>query len=83
MTTNQNKNSTSNTYDIHSRVKKKKQYYSVQTTYTITFLTPLNTTIPIATVELHKTKKLPPDGKKYLCLQINRKSSHDAQCVKS
>ena len=46
-------------------------------------MTPLNTTLPIAPVELHTTTKLPPAGKKYLCFQINSKSPHDAQCVKS
>ena len=45
-------------------------------------MTPLNTTLPIAPVELHKTKKLPPPGKEYLCFHINRRSSHAAQCVK-
>ena len=46
-------------------------------------MTPLNTTLPIAPVELHNTKQLPPDGKECLCFQINGRSSHSAQCVKS
>ena len=45
-------------------------------------MTPLNTTLHIAPVELHKTKQLTPDGKYYLCFQINSKSPHAAQCVK-
>ena len=44
---------------------------------------PLNTTLHIAPVELHKTKQLPPSGKEYLCFQINSKSPHAEQCVKS
>ena len=39
--------------------------------------------LPIAPVELHKSKQLPPSGKEYLCFQINSKSPHAAQCVKS
>ena len=46
-------------------------------------MTPLNDTLPIASIELHTTNKLPPSGKEYLCFQINGKSSHAAQCVKS
>ena len=46
-------------------------------------MTPLNTTLHIATVQLHKTKQLPPTGKEYLCLQINSKYPHAAQCFKS
>ena len=60
-----------------------KKDYSVDATYKITCLTPLNTTLPIAPVELHKTKQLPPDGKQYLCFQINGRSSNTAQCFKS
>ena len=60
-----------------------KKYYSVLATYTSTLLTPLNTILPIVPVELHKTKQLPPDGKEYLSFQINGRSSHAAQCVKS
>ena len=60
-----------------------KNNYSVQATSTITGLTPLNNALPIAPVELHKTKQLPPDGKEYLCFHINGRSSHAAQCVKS
>ena len=46
-------------------------------------MTPLNTTPPIAPVELYKTKQLFPAGKEYLCFQINSKSTHAAQCAKS
>ena len=46
-------------------------------------MTPLNTTLPIAPVELHKTKQLTPAGKEYLCFQIKSKYPHAAQCVKS
>ena len=55
----------------------------VKTSHTKTCLTLLNTTIPIVPVELHKTKKLSPAGKEYLCFRINSRSSHAAQCVKS
>ena len=44
---------------------------------------PLNTTLPIAPVELHKPKQLLSAGKEYLCFQINGKSSHAAQWLKS
>ena len=57
--------------------------YSVQATSTTTGLTSLNTTLPIVPVELHKTKKLPTDGKEYFCFLINSKSPHAAQCIKS
>ena len=60
-----------------------KKNYSVQDTSTTTCLTPLNETLPIAPVELHKIKQFPPDGKEYFCFQINGRSSHNAQCVKS
>ena len=56
-------NNTSNTDDIHSFVTPRKKNYSVQATYTTTCLTPLNTTLPNAPAELHKTKQLPPAGK--------------------
>ena len=55
----QNKNNTSNTDDIHSCVTPRKQNYSVRTTSTPPHLTRLNTTLPIALVELQKTTKLP------------------------
>ena len=61
----------------------KKQNDCVQATYTPLHLTLLNTTLPIAPVELHTTTKLPPFGKEYLCYQINSKSPHAAQCFKS
>ena len=62
-TKNQNKNNTSNIDDIHSCVTKIKQNYSVKDTYAPPRLTQLNSTIPIAPVDLHKTKQLTPDGK--------------------
>ena len=46
-------------------------------------MTPLNATLHIVSVKLHTTTELPPSGKEYLCFQINGKSSHAAQCVKS
>ena len=82
-TTNQNNNNTSNTYDIHSCVTPQKQSYSVQATSTTTRLTPFNDMLPIAPVELHKTKKLPTAGKEHLCFHIHGRSSRAAQCVKS
>ena len=48
--TNQNKNNTSNTYDIHSCVTPGGGKYIVQDTSTPTRLTPLNTTLPISPV---------------------------------
>ena len=61
------KNNNSNTDDIHSCLTPQKQNYSVQAIHTSPRLTPLNTTQPIAPVELHKTKEIPPAGKEYLC----------------
>ena len=55
----------------------------VQVTSTTTLLTTLNTTLPIAPVDLHKTKQLPPASKQYFCFQINGISYHAAQCAKS
>ena len=46
-------------------------------------MTRLHTTLPMAPVELHRTTTLPQVSKYYLCLQINSKSSHAPQCVKS
>ena len=46
-------------------------------------LTPLITTLPLLPVELPKTTQLPPLGKEYLCFQLDNKSPHAAQCVKS
>ena len=60
-----------------------KKNYSVQDKYTTTRLILLNTTLPIAPVELHKTKQLPPVGKEYVCFHINSKFPHASQCVKS
>ena len=83
ITTNKNRNNTSNTDYIHSCVTPRKQNYSFQATSTTISLTPLNDTLPIAPVDLHKRTKLPPAGKEYLCIQINGISSHATQCVKS
>ena len=57
--TNQNKDNTSHTDDIHSCVTPREKNYSVQATYTLPRLTPLNTTLHIAPVELHTTTELP------------------------
>ena len=78
----QNKKNTSNTDDIHSCITPQKQHYSVQATSTTPHLKPLNTTLPIVTIESHTTTKIPLVGKEYLCFQINSKSPHAAQCVK-
>ena len=43
----------------------------------------LNATLPIESVKLHTTTESPPAGKEYLYFQINGKSSHATQCVKS
>ena len=56
-----------------------KKNYSFQDTYTPPLFTPVKNTLPIAPVELHTTKKLPPTDKEYLCFQINSKSHHAAQ----
>ena len=82
ITKNQNKNNTSNTYDIHSCVTPQKQNYSVNATSTTTRLTALDTSSHISPVELHK-KKITPAGKEYLNFKITGISSHAAQCVKS
>ena len=73
----------SNTDDIHSCVTPRKQNISVQTTSTPLRLKQLITTLPLALVELPKTTQLPPVGKEYLCFQVDNKSPHAAQCVKS
>ena len=62
ITTNQNKNNTSNTDDIHSCVTPRKQNYSVYASSTPPRLTPLNTTLPISPAELRTTTNLPPSG---------------------
>ena len=72
ITTNQNKNNTSNTDYMHSCVTPRKQNYSVKATSTTTHLTPLNATLNIAYVKLHTKTKLPLNGKKYLCFIINK-----------
>ena len=43
----------------------------------------MNATLPIAYVKLHTTTESPPAVTEYLCSQINGKSSHASQCVKS
>ena len=78
----QNKNNTSNIDNIYSCVTQRKQNYIVQATCKLPRLTPLNTTLPIAPVELHTTAKLTPVGKEYLCFQINSKSPHADHSVK-
>ena len=55
---------------------------SVQATSTTINLTPLNATLPIVSVKLHTKTELTSAGKENLCFNINRKSSHAAQCVK-
>ena len=55
ITTNKNKNNTSNIDDIHSCVTPRKQNYSVQYIYITTYLTPLNTTYCICWVTQNKT----------------------------
>ena len=79
----QNTTDTSNTDDIHSCVTLRKQNTRVQDTSTPPRLTQLNTTLPIAPVELQKITKLPPVGEEYFCFQINIKYPHAAQCFKS
>ena len=81
--TTQNTTDISNTDDIHSCVTPQKQNISVQATSTPPCLTQFITTLPISPVELPKTTEFPPVGKEYLCFQINSKSPHADQCVKS
>ena len=45
-------------------------------------MTTLNTTLPIAPVDLQK-KQLPPAAKEYLCFQINGRYYYSTQSVKS
>ena len=61
----------------------RKHNISVWATYTPPCLTPLITTLPLLPVELPKTTHLPPLGKSYFCFQVDNKSPHAAQCVKS
>ena len=79
----QNTVNISNTDDIHSCVTPRKQNISVQATSKPPCLTPLITTLPLLHVELPKTTHLPPLVKEYLCFQVDNKSPHAAQCVKS
>ena len=58
ISTNQNKNNISNTYDIHSCVTPRKQNYSVQATSATTHLMPFNSSLTIAYVKLHTTTYL-------------------------
>ena len=64
---------------ISTHVENLKTNYSVKVTSTTNPLTPLNPTLPIASIKLLTTSKLPPDGKEYLCFQINSKSSQAAK----
>ena len=73
----------SNTDDIHSCVTPRKQNISVHATSTSPRLTPFITTLPFLPAELPKTTHLPPLGKEYFCFQVDNKSPHAAQCVKS
>ena len=59
-----------------------KKSYSFQATYMPTHLKPLNATIPIPYVKLHKTTKSPRAGKEYLSFQIYGRYSQAANCVK-
>ena len=79
----QNKVNISNIDDIHSCVTPRKHNISVHDTTSPPRLTPLITTLPLLPVELPKTIHLPPLGKEYLCFQVDNKSPHAAQCVKS
>ena len=80
---NPDKVNISNTDDIHSCVTTERHNISVQDASTPPRLTPLITTLPILPVELPKTTQLPPLSKEYLCFQVDNKSSHASQCVKS
>ena len=79
----QNTSEILNTDDIHYCVTTQKHNISFQATYTSPCLTPLINNLPLAPVELPKTTYLPPVGKEYLCFQVNSKSPHSDQCVKS
>ena len=79
----QNTANISNTDYIHSCVTPLKHNISVQATSTPPRLTPLSTTLPLLPVELPKTTHLPPLGKEYLCFQVENKSPHASQFVKS
>ena len=57
ITTYQNRNNNSNKYDIHLCIKTQEQNYSAQATSATPTLAPLNTTLPIAPVELQKTNQ--------------------------
>ena len=83
ITSIQNTVNISNIDDIHSCVTPRTQNISVQTTTTPPRLTPLITTLPRSPAELPRTTHLPPLGKEYLCFQVDNKSPHAAQCVKS
>ena len=46
-------------------------------------MTPFINDVPLAPVELPKTTQLTRVGGEYSCFQVNRKSTHASQCVKS
>ena len=73
----------SNTDDIHSCATPRKKYISVQATSTPPSLTLLITNLPLLPVELPRSTELPPIGKEYFCFQVDNRSPHAAQCVKS
>ena len=83
ITINQSKNNISNTDEIQSCVTPRINIYSVLATNNPTHLTSLNDTLHIPLFKLLKDTKLSPACKKYLCFQINGKSSQAAECVKS
>ena len=82
VTNNHNKNKISNTDDIESCVTPQIKNYSVQSTSTPAYLTPLYATLSIPSIKLHTTTESPPAGRKFFFL-INDKSSRAAKCVKS
>ena len=73
----------SNTYDINSCETPRKQNIIVQATSTPPRLTPLITNLPLLPADIPKTTHLPPLGKEYFCFQVDNKSPHADQCIKS
>ena len=80
ITTNQNKNNTSNIDDIQSCVTPLKQNYSVKVISKTTHLMPLNAALYLTYVKLHITTKLPLTGKNDFFLINKRKISGCQVC---
>ena len=83
MTSIQNTSDITNTKYIHSCVTPRTQNINVHATSKTPRLISLVNTLPLVPVKLPKIAQLPPLGKEYLCFQVDNKSPHGDQCIKS